>query len=63
MEKISADFLVQFSKNLIYLEARNIQDIEQDILDKKLFKEGVSYIPILTNTRGQYLGTLSRISL
>ena len=60
MEKISADFLVQFSKNLIYLKARNIQDIEQDILDKKLFKEGVSYIPILTNTRGQYLGTLSR---
>jgi len=38
------DFLVKFSKNLIYLEARKIEDIEQDILDKKPFRLIIKYL-------------------
>lgn len=60
MSKFSASFLEKNSKELVYLTANKIEDITQDTLDKKFYKEEVSYIPVFTSIRGQHIGTFSR---
>ena len=60
MSKFSASFLEKNSKELVYLTANQIEDITQDTLDKKFYKEEVSYIPVFKSIRGQHIGTFSR---
>ena len=60
MDKFSSIFLEPESKELIYLISNKIEDITKETLDKKFYKEEVSYIPVFKSIKGQYLGTFSR---
>ena len=60
MDKFSSIFLEPESKKLVYLTSNKIEDITQETLDKKFYKEEVSYIPVFKSIKGQHLGTFSR---
>jgi len=60
MDKFSSIFLEPESKKLVYLTSNKIDDITQETLDKKFYKEEVSYIPVFKNIKGQHLGTFSK---
>ena len=60
MKKFTTRFLEKYANDLIYQIANKLDDIEQEKVDQKLFKERVSYLPVFKSIKGEHIGTLSR---
>ena len=60
MKKFTTRFLEKYANDLIYQIANKLDDIEQEKVDQKLFKERVSYLPVFKSIKGEHVGTLSR---